>query len=161
MSYSYRLLVNNAWHEIVVDYEDTPLLYVLRNDLGLKGTRFGCGSGQCGSCTVLIDGHALRSCEQPVWSMEGKAITTIEGLGSGGHLHPLQQAMIDFQAGQCCYCVPGIMMSAAELIGSDAPPAREAITAALERNLCRCGAHTRILKAIEAAWRKVREGARG
>ena len=108
---------------------------------------------------MLIDGRAQRSCELPVWSVEGKAITTIEGLGTAERPHPLQRAFIDFQAGQCGYCLSGIIMTAAELIGSGSEPAREKIVAAMNANLCRCGAHTRILKAIEAAWRASIAGA--
>ncbi len=159
MSTTHRLTVNREAHEVTVDYDDTPLLYVLRDDLRLKGTRFGCGNGQCGSCTVLLDGRAAKSCDVPVWSVEGKAITTIEGLGTHERLHPLQQAILDFQAGQCGYCLSGIIMSAAELIQNDAEPSRKKIVEALAANLCRCGAHSRIMKAIEAAWNKIAEGA--
>jgi aerobic-type carbon monoxide dehydrogenase small subunit (CoxS/CutS family) len=160
MSTTHSLLVNQQSCTVTVDHYETPLLYVLRNDLGLKGTRFGCGSGDCGACTVLVDGHAARSCELPVWSVEGKSITTIEGIGTSERLHPLQQAIIDFQAGQCGYCLSGIIMTAMELFENNTEPAREKIVAALERNLCRCGAHTRIVKAIEAAWKKVAQRAR-
>src|SRR2546425_7652871 len=142
-----RLSVNGL-ERVVAAHPDTPLLYVLRNDLGLKGTRFGCGSGDCGACTLLVDGHAQRSCELPVWSVEGKSITTIEGIGTSERLHPLQQTIIDFQAGQCGYCLSGIIMTAMELVANNPEPAREKIVAALEGNLCRCGAHTRIVKAI-------------
>ncbi len=142
-----------------MDYADTPLLYVLRNDLGLKGTRFGCGEGNCGACTVLIDGRAQRSCEFAVWSVEGKSIMTIEGLGAIGRLHPLQQAFLDFQAGQCGYCLSGIIMTAVELIEAGGEPSRQKIVEALDRNLCRCGAHGRIIGAIEAAWKKSRQEA--
>jgi nicotinate dehydrogenase subunit A len=154
MSHTIKLSVNGGPHRVVVDHYDTPLLYVLRDDLGLKGTRFGCGSGQCGACTVLIDGDAIRSCETPAWSVEGKSIITIEGLGTLARMHPLQSAIIEQQAGQCGYCLSGIIMSAAALIQKDHEPAREKILAALERNLCRCGAHNRIAGAIERAWRK-------
>jgi nicotinate dehydrogenase subunit A len=158
MSITHRLTVNSEAHEVTVDHSDTPLLYVLRDDLRLKGTRFGCGNGQCGACTVLLDGRAAKSCDVPLWSAEGKSITTIEGLGTHERLHPLQQAMIDFQAGQCGYCLSGIIMSAAELIASDARPSRKKIVDSLAANLCRCGAHTRIMKAIETAWNKIAEG---
>src|SRR5271166_4546627 len=109
MSTTHRLTVNREAHEVTVDHEDTPLLYILRDDLKLKGTRFGCGNGQCGACMVLLDGRAAKSCDVPVWSVEGKAITTIEGLGTHQRLHPLQQAILDFQAGQCGYCLSGII----------------------------------------------------
>ncbi|HVA76548.1 MAG TPA: (2Fe-2S)-binding protein [Candidatus Binataceae bacterium] len=159
MSTTHHLRINENAYEVVVDHYDTPLLYVLRDNLGLKGTKFGCGNGQCGSCTVLVDGRAAKSCELPAWSMEGKSITTIEGLGTIDHLHPLQQAILDFQAGQCGYCLSGIIMTAAELIQSDPHPSRDKVVAKLAANLCRCGAHTRIVKAIESAWRKAAPGA--
>lgn len=155
MSTTHHLVVNGNPHEVAVDHYDTPLLYLLRDDLGLKGTRFGCGSGDCGSCTVLVDGRAAKSCELPVWSVEGKSILTIEGLGRLEHLNPIQQAILDFQAGQCGYCLSGIIMKAVALIQTDPHPDREKIVASLSSNLCRCGAHGRILRAIEAAWRKI------
>ena len=158
MSTTHRLVVNRQEHEVTVDHYDTPLLYVLRDDLNLKGTRFGCGNGQCGACTVLVDGRAQRSCELPVWSLEGKAIVTIEGLGTPERLHPLQQAFIECQAGQCGYCLSGIIMSAAALIESGNTPSRAKILDALAVNLCRCGAHGRILTAIETAWKRVANG---
>jgi nicotinate dehydrogenase subunit A len=159
MSTTHTIVVNSQPHRVTVDHDDTPLLYLLRDDLGLKGTRFGCGNGGCGSCTVLVDGRAQRACELPVWSVEGKAITTIEGLGTLDRLHPLQRAFIDFQAGQCGYCLSGIIMAAAELIATGGEPSRAKIVAALDANLCRCGAHTRIAKAIEAAWQASIQGA--
>jgi len=159
MSHQFNLLVNGRQHALTVDYDATPLLYVLRDDLKLKGARFGCGAGQCGACTVLVDGRAERSCELPVWSVEGKSITTVEGLGTTERMHPLQQAFVDYQAGQCGYCLSGIIMRAAELIARDHQPSRQKIIDALDRNLCRCGSHTRILNAIESAWRKVLPGA--
>ncbi len=152
MSSTFQLLVNGQSHRVSVDYDDTPLLYVLRDDLKLKGVRFGCGVGQCGACTVIVDGRAERSCELPVWSLEGKAITTIEGLGSAEAMHPLQRAILDGQAGQCGYCLAGIIMRAAALMGRDREPSREKLAAELEENLCRCGAHARILNALERAW---------
>ena len=153
MSTTLHLLVNEKEHEVTTDYYETPLLYVLRDNLKLKGVRFGCGSGQCGACTVMIDGRAELSCEVPAWSVEGKSITTIEGLGTHEQKHPLQQAFLEFQAGQCGYCISGIIMRAAALIGTDREPSRAKIVDALGKNLCRCGAHTRILSAIESAWR--------
>jgi aerobic-type carbon monoxide dehydrogenase small subunit (CoxS/CutS family) len=153
--------VNHRLYEVSVDDADTPLLYVLRDDLGLKGTRFGCGTGDCGACMVLVDDRAQRSCQLPVASVAGRSITTIEGLGQLDRLHPLQQAMIDLQAGQCGYCLSGIIMTAAELVVTSGEPSRQRIVQALSQapNLCRCGAHTRIIKAIEMAWRKVAQGA--
>jgi nicotinate dehydrogenase subunit A len=155
--------VNQRLHEIDIDDADTPLLYVLRDHLGLKGTRFGCGTGECGTCTVLVDGHAQRSCELPIGSSVDKSITTIEGLGQSDRLHPLQQALLDLQAGQCGYCLSGIIMTAAELLENSAEPSRQRIVEALSRapNLCRCGAHARIVKAIDAAWKTVAQGAIG
>ncbi len=156
-----HLTVNGAGYDVTVDHYETPLLYVLRDDLKLKGARFGCGVGQCGACTVLIDGRAVKSCETPAWSAEGQQITTIEGLGTIGRMHPLQQALIDFQAGQCGYCLAGILMSAAALFGTDKQPSREKLIVALDGNLCRCGAHSRIIDALESAWQKlVAQGAR-
>ncbi len=160
MSTTHQLIVNASVQEVAVDYDDTPLLYALRDDLALKSTKFGCGSGECGACMVLLDGRAAKACQVAVWEAVGKAITTVEGLGTLEHPHPLQQALIDFQAGQCGYCLPGIIMSAAELMASDPAPSRDKIAAKLAANLCRCGAHGRILSAIEAACRKgVRGGA--
>ena len=142
--------VNGAAHQVVAD-ADTPLLYVLRNDLKLKGTRFGCGLGQCGTCTVIVDGKAVQSCDVPVSAVVGKAVTTIEGIRAQGGLHPLQQAFIDEQAAQCGYCGSGIIMAAKALRDAN-PRARDAeVKAALARNLCRCGTHQRILKAIRRA----------
>ena len=154
MSKEFDLLVNGQSHRVSVDYDQTPLLYVLRNELKLKGVRFGCGVGQCGACMVLVDGRAERSCELPVWSVHGKSVTTVEGLGTPEVMHPLQQAFIDLQAGQCAYCLSGIIMRAAELIDRDSEPSREKLLDALDRNLCRCGSHTRIVNAIESAWKK-------
>jgi nicotinate dehydrogenase subunit A len=158
---SISAVVNQRLHEIDIEDADTPLLYVLRDYLGLKGTRFGCGTGDCGACTVLVDGHAQRSCELPIGSVIGRSITTIEGLGPPDRLHPLQQAMIELQAGQCGYCLSGIIMTAAELIANSAEPSRQKIAEALSRapNLCRCGAHVRIVKAIKTAWNRVVQGA--
>lgn len=160
MSTTHRLIVNGNPHEVAVDHYDTPLLYVLRDDLGLKGTRFGCGNGDCGSCMVLVDGRAAKSCELPVWSVEGKSVLTIEGIGTFEHLHPIQQAILDFQAGQCGYCLSGIIMTAVELIQNDPHADRDKLVASLSSNLCRCGAHGRILRAIEAAISKLDAGAK-
>jgi aerobic-type carbon monoxide dehydrogenase small subunit (CoxS/CutS family) len=145
-----KLKVNGHEHEVEAEPK-TPLLYILRNDLGLKGTRFGCGTGHCGACTVLMDGKAIQSCDTPLWSAEGREITTIEGLGSREKLHPLQQAFLDEQAAQCGYCIDGIMMSAAALLREKKNPTDAEIAAALDRNLCRCGTHVRILRAIRRA----------
>jgi nicotinate dehydrogenase subunit A len=141
------LHINGRRSEVDVDPE-TPLLYVLRNDLKLKGTRFGCGLGQCGACTVIIDGKAVQSCDVPVSAVTGKAITTIEGIGTLDDPHPLQRAFIAQQAAQCGYCASGIIMAAKALLDQNPTPSEDDIRAALERNLCRCGTHVRILRAI-------------
>ncbi|HSQ04431.1 MAG TPA: (2Fe-2S)-binding protein [Burkholderiales bacterium] len=130
---------------------ETPLLYVLRNDLKLKGARFGCGLGQCGACTVIVDGKAVQSCDVPVSAVAGKAVTTIEGIGSAGALHPLQRAFIGEQAAQCGYCVSGIIMAAKALLDEHPRPTDEQVRTALAGNLCRCGTHSRILRAIHRA----------
>lgn len=142
--------------------EDTPLLYVLRNDLGLKGTRFGCGTGHCGACHVLLDGNTVAACDTPLWSVAGKAITTVEGLSERDapreKLHPLQRAFLDHQAAQCGYCVSGVMMTAAGLLRRNPQPSDAQVREALDRNLCRCGAHTRMLRAIAQAAQELRHG---
>lgn len=153
MADSVRIRVNGAEHTVRA-HPDTPLLYVLRNDLGLKGTRFGCGSGECGACYVIIEGRAVASCDTPLWSAAGKDIVTIEGLGGEGGLHPLQQAFIDEQAAQCGYCASGIMMSAAALLANNPAPTDAEIRAALDKNLCRCGTHNRIVRAVQRAAEK-------
>ena len=149
----------NGIERSVTAAADTPLLYILRNDLQLKGTRFGCGLGQCGACNVLIDGRNVQSCDTPLWAAAGKRITTIEGLGTPERLHPLQQAFIDEQAAQCGYCASGIIMSAKALLDRNPNPGEDEIRAALDRNLCRCGTHTRIVRAIQRAARNMAAGA--
>ena len=144
------LTVNGKLHAIEAEAE-TPLLYVLRNDLKLKGTRFGCGSGLCGACTVIIDGKAVQACDLPVSAAAGKPVTTIEGLGSIDKPHPLQQAFIDEQAGQCGFCLSGIIMSTQALIAENPRPTEAELREALARNLCRCGTHQRILRAVRSA----------
>jgi nicotinate dehydrogenase subunit A len=139
--------------------EETPLLDVLRNALGLMGTRFGCGLEQCGCCMVLIDGSPEKSCAKPVWSVAGKKITTVEGLGTAERPHPLQQAFLDEQAGQCGYCLSGILITAKALIDRNPQPTRAQIAAALDGNVCRCGSHNRILRAVEKAAAAMRAGA--
>ena len=124
---------------------DTPLLYVLRNELGLAGTRFGCGSGQCGVCFVLIDGRAMASCDLPVSFVAGKKVTTIEGLGAE---HPVQKALERHQAAQCGYCMSGIVMAAVALLSQNSKPTENEVRTALDRNLCRCGSHNRVVRAI-------------
>jgi nicotinate dehydrogenase subunit A len=131
--------------------EDTPLLYVLRDDLGLNGAKFGCGLGQCGSCTVLVDDEPVFSCRVPIAVLAGKRITTLEGLGTPEKPGPLQQAFIDEQAAQCGYCIPGFIMRAAALLKKTPKPSDEEIRAALFPNLCRCGTHLRIHRAVRKA----------
>lgn len=128
--------------------ENTPLIYVLRHDCGLKGTRFGCGSGQCGSCHVLLDDASVPSCDTPLWAAEGKPLTTVEGLGTGGVPHPLQQAFIDEQAAQCGYCLSGILIRAAALLKVNPDPSDAEVRRALDQHLCRCGTHNRIVRAV-------------
>ena len=135
-------------------HRDTPLLYVLRNDFGLVGSRFGCGSGQCGACFVLVDGRPIASCDLPIWSVEGKAITTVEGLGSG-RLHPVQEALIAEQAAQCGYCMSGISVAAAALLERNSSPSEQEIREALDKHLCRCGSHNRIVRAVLRAAREM------
>ena len=148
MSQSFTIKVNGREHTVSAE-PNTPLLYILRNDLKLKGTRFGCGEGQCGACTVLINGKAVQSCDTPLWSAPGHDITTIEGLGTAEAPGRLQQAFIDEQAVQCGYCINGIIMSAEALLIANPKPNDEQIIEALDRNLCRCGTHVRVLRAIK------------
>jgi len=138
-------------------HEETPLLDMLRNHLGLKGSRFGCGLEQCGCCMVLIDGEPEKSCARPLWSVAGKAVVTVEGLGAPDSPHPLQQAFLDEQAGQCGYCLSGILISAKALLDRNPSPSRSEIAEALDGNLCRCGTHTRILRAVARAAAAMRE----
>jgi nicotinate dehydrogenase subunit A len=157
MSDKIELVVNGRAVSVTVD-SDTPLLDVLRNHLGLIGTRFGCGLDQCGCCMVLIEGNAEKSCSRPIWSVSGKSITTVEGIGSPEHPHPLQQAFLDEQAGQCGYCLSGILISAKALLDRNRSPSRAEIAQALDGNLCRCGTHNRILRAVERAAALMRAG---
>ena len=136
-------------------HRDTPLLYVLRNDFGLVGSRFGCGSGLCGACFVLVDGRPVASCDLPIWSVEGKEITTVEGLGphfgNGGELHPVQKALIAEQAAHCGYCMSGIAVTAAALLSTNGSPTETEVRQALDKHLCRCGSHNRVIKAVMRA----------
>lgn len=145
-----RLDVNGREYEIASDPQ-TPLLYVLRNDLGLNGAKFGCGLGQCGACTVVIDGAPVFSCVTPILLLERRKITTIEGLGTREAPDALQRAFMETQAAQCGYCIPGMMMRAHALLQKKAHPTDRQIRAALEPNLCRCGTHMRILAAVKRA----------
>ena len=150
MPHTTKLNVNGSMRAVTAD-ESTPLIYILRNDLKLKGTRHGCGQGACGSCTILVDGRSVQSCNTPLEAVQGRQITTIEGLAAGGRLHPLQQAFIDEQAGQCGYCLSGILMGAAALLARNPAPGDAEIRAALDTHLCRCGSHERIVRAIRRA----------
>jgi nicotinate dehydrogenase subunit A len=127
---------------------DTPLLYVLRNDLGLVGSRFGCGTGQCGACFVIVEGKAVPSCDTPLWSVQNKSVTTVEGLSRSGELHPVQKALLAEQAAQCGYCSSGIAVAAAAFLRQNPNPSETEVRASLDRNLCRCGAHNRIVRAV-------------
>jgi aerobic-type carbon monoxide dehydrogenase small subunit (CoxS/CutS family) len=137
---------------------ERPLLWVLRTDLGLTGTKFGCGISQCGACTVLVDRKAVRSCAFPVKDTQGKEVLTIEGLSSGNKLHPLQKAFIQHDALQCGYCTPGMIMNAYSLLLNNPRMTRAQILEGMEGNLCRCGAHIRIVQAIEEAAREMKGG---
>jgi aerobic-type carbon monoxide dehydrogenase small subunit (CoxS/CutS family) len=136
---------------------DTPLLYVLRDELGLTGTKYGCGEGMCGACTVLIDGTARRSCQIPASAATGKAITTIEGLQKNGTLHPVQQAFLDAGAFQCAYCTSGMIMSTVSLLRANPSPTNEQIAQSLQGNICRCGTHPRIVEAVHDAAKRMQE----
>ncbi|MGH3498239.1 MAG: (2Fe-2S)-binding protein [Nocardioidaceae bacterium] len=141
-------LVVNGKQVVVVAEPDATLLDVLRSELDLRGSRFGCGLGQCGACSVLVDGRAAASCETPMWSVRDRSVTTVEGLGHDGALHPLQQALLDEQAAQCGYCISGILVRAAALLHSNPEPDEPAVIDALDRSLCRCGAQQRIVRAV-------------
>jgi nicotinate dehydrogenase subunit A len=130
---------------------DTPLLYILRNNLSLNGPKFGCGLAQCGACTVIMDGNAVRSCVTPVASAGNRAVTTLEGLGSSKKMHRIQQAFVDEQAVQCGYCINGMIMTTKALLDKNPKPTDRQIKEALAGNLCRCGTHTRILRAVKRA----------
>jgi nicotinate dehydrogenase subunit A len=146
---SFTLTVNGREYDVDVP-ADTSLLEVLRNDIGDKSPKFGCGLGQCGACIVLIEGHPTPSCDTPVEYVRGE-VGTLAGLGRAGALHPLQSAFLELQAGQCGYCIAGIIMSAAALLRDNPRPTRDQVSAALERNLCRCGTHGRFVDAVLAA----------
>ncbi len=149
--------LNGKKTEILTDPAQT-LLWVLRNQLGLTGTKFGCGTGFCGACTVLINREAVRSCTIPVSDIAGKEVITIEGLGRNGKLHPVQQAFIDHDALQCGYCTPGMILTAAGLLMKNPSPTRQEIIDGLENNFCRCGAHVRIIEAVETAAKVMKGG---
>lgn len=160
MPITTELTVNGVSCAVTAD-ESTPLIYILRNDLKLKGTRQGCGEGLCGCCTVLLDGRAVQACNTPLSAAHGAQLKTVEGLAQGERLHPLQQAFIDEQAGQCGYCLSGILMGASALLARNPKPTDAEIREGLDLHLCRCGSYGRIVKAIQRAsetmsndWRK-------
>jgi nicotinate dehydrogenase subunit A len=155
MSQTISLRINGATHAVTVE-PDTPLLYVLRNDVALNGAKFGCGLGQCGACTVIIDGAAVRSCRSPVGKAAGKEVTTIEGLGTVDKPHPLQAAFIAEQAAQCGYCINGMVMAAKVFLAQTPDPTEAQIRDGLAQNLCRCGTHNRIVRAIQRAAKEMR-----
>jgi nicotinate dehydrogenase subunit A len=160
MTQTVAFTVNGNPVRVSVINEQTPLLDVLRNELRLTGTRFGCGLEQCGCCIVLIDGKPEKSCGRSIGSISGCNVTTIEGIGTPERPHPLQQAFLEEQAGQCGYCLSGIIISAKALLDRTSSPSRAEIARALDDNLCRCGTHNRILRAVEKAAARLREGKR-
>ena len=145
------LHINGRDRALDADDPEMPLLYALRDDFALNGPKFGCGLGQCGACTVLVDGTAVQSCQTTVANAQGKAITTLEGLGSAAKPHPIQTAFIDEQVPQCGYCTSGMIMSAAALLSKKKKPSEGDIRSALDVNLCRCGSHVRAVRAVMAA----------
>ena len=151
-----RIKVNGCDHQIDVD-EKTPLIYVLRNDLCLKGTKLGCGFEQCGACKVIVGGKAVFSCNSPVSSFANCSITTIEGIGTADKLHPIQESFVKEKAAQCGYCIPGIIMAAKALLDANPNPDKEMVCEALSDNLCRCGSHPQILKAVMMATSEMRK----
>jgi nicotinate dehydrogenase subunit A len=157
---STTVLVNGRQERVHTE-QDTALLYVLRNHLGLKGTRFGCGLGSCGACFVLIDGRPAYSCDTPVWAVEGREVTTVEGLGTPERPHPVARAIVDAQAAQCGYCISGIVIAAAGLLAQNDDPSEKEVRAAWDVNRCRWGAHNRIVRAVLAAAAELRAGRAG
>jgi isoquinoline 1-oxidoreductase subunit alpha len=153
---SIEIEVNGKRYPVQYDPE-TPLLYVLRDELGLTGSKYGCGEGQCGACTVLIGGMPRRSCQIPVSAAVGKPVTTVEGLEKDGHLHPVQQAFLDAGAFQCAYCTTGMIMSSVGLLQSNANPSSAEIAQFLQGNICRCGTHPRIVDAVHQAANAMQE----
>ena len=156
MSEEYSFVVNGRPISVSTD-GTAPLLSVLRDELSLRGSKFGCGTEQCGACMVLIDGKPEYSCSREISTVAGKAVTTVEGLPSNRALHPLQQAFLDEQAGQCGYCLPGILVSAMALLEKDKSPSRADIIAALDPHLCRCGIHNRVIRAVQKAGAAIAE----
>src|SRR5246127_201639 len=156
-----RWLNVNGQRDEVHAADETPFLYVLRNDLGLKGTRFGCGVGLCGACFVLADGRPIYSCDTPLWSVADKSIRTVEGLGADGEPHPVARALVAGQAAQCGSCMSGIVVAAAALLAANPDPTEAEVRAALDANLCRCGSHNRVVAAVLSAAAQIRESADG
>ncbi len=157
MEETIRFKLNSKETELVTD-PNQILLWVLRDHFGLTGTKFGCGIGFCGACTVLIDNEPVRSCMTPVSQVAGKSVVTIEGLETNGRLHPMQQAFIDHDALQCGYCTPGMILTAVAMVEQNTAPTRDEIVDGMEHNLCRCGAHVRIIDAVEDAARVMKGG---
>lgn len=157
MEKTISFVLNGKKTDLLIDPTST-LLWVLRNQLGLTGTKYGCGMGICGACTVIIDNEAVRSCTLPVGDVAGKNVITIEGLAKNGKLHPVQQAFVDHDALQCGYCTPGMIMNATALLIKNPKPSRDEIIKGMEDNLCRCGAHVRILDAVETASKTMKGG---
>jgi nicotinate dehydrogenase subunit A len=149
-------LTVNGEPVVVAASQDTPLLDVLRNHLGLTAARYGCGAEQCGACVVLVDGAPAYACSKPVGAVAGRRVTTLEGLGSPAAPHPLQTAFLGEQAGQCGYCLSGILLAASALLARNPDPTRTEVAAALDAHLCRCGAHNRIIRAVQRAGRAMR-----
>lgn len=157
MEETLQFKVNGKPVKLTVD-SDRMLLWVLRTDLGLTGTKYGCGEDHCGACTVLLDNEAIRSCQTAVKEVNGKEVTTIEGLPLGGKLHPVQKAFMEHDAMQCGYCTPGMIMTAASFLGKNPRPSPAEIVAAMDNNLCRCGAHNRIILAVQTAAKEMGKG---
>jgi aerobic-type carbon monoxide dehydrogenase small subunit (CoxS/CutS family) len=157
MEKTISFVLNGKKTELLIDPTNT-LLWVLRNQMGLTGTKYGCGMGFCGACTVLIDNEAVRSCTLPVGDIEGKKIITIEGLSKNGKLHPVQQAFVEHDALQCGFCTPGMVMNAVALLMKNPKPTRQDIIKGMEDNLCRCAAHVRIIRAVETASTNMKGG---
>jgi aerobic-type carbon monoxide dehydrogenase small subunit (CoxS/CutS family) len=157
MEKKISFVLNGKKTELLIDPTNT-LLWVLRNQLGLTGTKYGCGMGFCGACTVLIDNEAVRSCTLPVGDIAGKKIITIEGLEKNGKLHPVQQAFVDHDSLQCGFCTPGMVLNAVALLNKNPKPTRQDIINGMEDNLCRCGAHVRIIQAVETAATQMKGG---
>ncbi len=159
MNKTIRFKLNGEAKSLTIDRE-RMLLWVLRTDFNLTGARYGCGEGFCGACTVLVDNEAVRSCQFPVEDIDGKEVVTIEGLSKDGSLHPLQEAFVKLDALQCGFCTPGMILTALSLLLKNPAASREAIIDGMEENLCRCGAHARIVQAIEMASKEMKGGSR-